>query len=287
MWRVSCFVAALVSAGWVVGCAHPERAADRQYEELRQAVTRIQAEQDGTNRRLGALEVAAVEQREQGKKAASEPAGAPKPPARVVELGSPAPEVIDDDDDPKRPVISVVGAGRTRARTNGVARIVESEPGAPPAGVSGPAVVTDDGAASSALDPEAKRAYESALALVRGKKYDRGLEAFAAFLVKWPDHPYADNATYWRGEAHFAQGDYAKAVEQFEAVATRSRTGNKIPDALLKLGICQEKLGAHEKAAAYFERLRREFPTSNAAKRIPARRTKTDAVTPKGPKESR
>jgi len=105
--------------------------------------------------------------------------------------------------------------------------------------------------------------------LLGQRKYNDALEQFAAFLVKWPDHPFADNATYWRGEAYFAQSDYAHAAEQFEGVVVRFPNGNKVPDALLKLGICQQRLNNPEKAKSYFDKLVREFPKSDAARRIP------------------
>ncbi len=75
---------------------------------------------------------------------------------------------------------------------------------------------------------------------------------------------------YWRGEAYFAQGDYVRAVEQFDGVIARFPLGGKTPDALLKLGICQQKLGNPQKAQTYFEKLGREWPRSDAARRIPS-----------------
>src|SRR6185436_15210838 len=99
-----------------------------------------------------------------------------------------------------------------------------------------------------------------------------------------PDHPYVENATYWRGEGYFAQGDYAKAAAEFEAVATRPSLGVKTPDALLKLGMCQEKLGQADKARTSYDRLQREFPKSDAARRIPQAATKTDAPASRGPR---
>jgi tol-pal system protein YbgF len=137
----------------------------------------------------------------------------------------------------------------------------------PNGGTAGPPIQAG-GPKPSAIDPDAKRAYDGALALVNAKKYTEALDAFAAFLVKWPDHPNADNAHYWRGECYFAQGEYARAAEQFEGVITRFPLGNKVPDALLKLGMCQEKLGNPQKAQQTFDRLQREFPRSEAVRRI-------------------
>jgi len=122
----------------------------------------------------------------------------------------------------------------------------------------------------SALDPEAKKAYDAALALVNGKQYSQALDAFAGFMLRYPDHPYAANAMYWRGECYFAQGEYVRAAEQFEGVVARFPLGGKTPDALLKLGICQQKLQNPQKAQTYFDKLTREWPRSDAVKLIPA-----------------
>jgi tol-pal system protein YbgF len=123
---------------------------------------------------------------------------------------------------------------------------------------------------TSALDPEAKRAYDAALALVTAKHCDKALDAFAAFLVKWPDHPYADNAMFWRGECYFQAGDYAHAAEQLEGVLARFPAGNKAPDALLKLGMAEAKLGNAAKAKDCFDRLLQLYPQSEAARRVPS-----------------
>jgi tol-pal system protein YbgF len=142
---------------------------------------------------------------------------------------------------------------------------------------------SDDGSGqprSSALDPAAKPAYESAIALVNAHQYDRALDAFAAFLVKYPDHPYADNAMYWRGECYFAKGDYLHASEQFEGTVTRFPAGNKAPDALLKLGMSHQKLGNPAKAKECFDRLAHSYPQSEAARHIPP--VFTSATTPRG-----
>jgi len=159
------------------------------------------------------------------------------------------------DDPGPRPVIRAHGAGHAQT----VEETLPDESQAPRA----------DGPRPSALDPDARKAYDAALALVNGKQYTQALDAFAAFLLKYPDHPYVANAMYWRGECYFAQGDYLRAVEQFEGVVARFPLGGKTPDALLKLGICQQKLGNPQKAKTYFDKLTSEWPRSDAARRIP------------------
>lgn len=203
----------------------------------------MQADHDRFDQRLGALEVAVADEKSPRAESTNTGTGPAAPAARVVQLGGPSEAEPADPNDPgARPDIKVTGVpgaapSRPRAGKSGRARIEESDSGG----------VRSDGVRSSALDPDAKKAYETALAQVQGKQLDRGLEGLAAFLVRWPDHPYAENAMYWRGEAYFAQGEYLRAAEQFEAVIARFG-GNKAPDALLKIGMCHDRLGASQRA---------------------------------------
>lgn len=274
---LSLCVALSAAAG---ACARPETTADRQLSAMREQVTRMQSDHDKVEQRLGALELAANdEKRPRADLAAA--AAVPTstlPPARVVHLGGSSDAESADPNAPgERPDIRLTGAGSSRPRsgkTGGRARIEETK-------VQG---LGFDASRSTALDPEAKNAYEAALAQVQSKQYDRGLEGLSAFLVRWPGHPYAENALYWRGEAYFGKGEYLRAAEQFEGVLARFGGGNKGPDALLKLGLCHERLGASSRAREYWDRLKNEFPRSDAAKRIPARRRESSR---KGPKENR
>jgi tol-pal system protein YbgF len=239
--------------------------------QMREEISRVQADRDRFEQRVNQLELQAAESRDP-KKAdkPADPGSAPAaqtPKLRIVHLAPGQPEeapatpppapVTEEDDGAPRPTIRVVGTpGRGRVPD----RIEQTNPEEPqPARPGRP----------SALDPEARRAYDAALALVQSGKHAQALDAFAAFLVRWPDHPYADNATYWRGEAYYAQGEFMRAAEQFEGVLARFPSGNKAPDALLKLGMCHVKLGNPQKAKALFERLLKEHPRSDAAKRIP------------------
>ncbi len=264
----------------LAGCGRPETAADRQFAEMREQVSKMEAENDKLDQRLGVVEDAVAD----NKLARAENGGGALPPpqaGRVVQLGGPSDSDPADPNDPTaRPdirVSGVPGAAPMRPRSGksgGRARIEESEP-------SGRA----DGPRSSALDPDAKTAYETALAQVQGKNYDKGLEGLNAFLARWPDHPYAENALYWRGEAYFAQGEYLRAAEQFDSVLSRPGSGNKAPDALLKLGMCHDRLGNAQRAREYWDRLKNDYPRSDAAKRIPATTGRKTSGTSTGARE--
>lgn len=244
MRRVICVAAVFA---FISGCAHPETAADRHRAEMSDELTNLQSSQDKHMDALGGSEASAPRAK-----------GAPPPSPRAVQLGE-GEEGSDDPNDPNaRPEIKVVGT--PNGRTTRFRSYDE--------GVAGGSGTKADPAKVPAVDPDARKAYEAALTLVGEKKYDKALEALSAFLVKWPDHPYVENATYWRGEVYFAQGQYQKAIEQFESVVSRG-LGTKTPDALLKIGMSHEKLGAPDRAKETFEKLRREHPKSEAARKIP------------------
>jgi tol-pal system protein YbgF len=249
-------------------------AEERNLDEMSQQIEHLQVDRDEENAKILAAEAADTHFANEGLPARKPAPNDPPPP--VVNLGEQGQGDVDapDTDDPApRPTIRLYGSQRGSARN-----------------VDDSSSFIDDGSGnrtpvpsgtSSALDPAAKPAYEAAIALVSARQYDRALEALAAFLVKWPDHPYADNAMYWRGECYFAKGDYLRAAEQFEGVVTRFPAGNKAPDALLKLGISQQKLGNPLKAKEYFDRLAQTYPQSAAARRIPP--VTIPAATPAGP----
>jgi tol-pal system protein YbgF len=189
-----------------------------------------------------------------------------RPPPPIVQLGEDGTDTgdsaeADPQDTSPRPSIRVFGS--VRSGRNGTTIVDEQVEN----------TTTDDRSApppTSSLAPEAKRAYDAAMTLFNAKRYDQALDALAAFLVKWPDHPYADNAMYWRGECYFAKGDYARAADQFEGVVKRFPAGDKVPDALLKLGMSQDKLGHGAKAKESYDRLVHQFPDSDAAHHVPS-----------------
>jgi|HubBroStandDraft_2_1064218.scaffolds.fasta_scaffold45790_2 tol-pal system protein YbgF len=248
------------------GCAGE----DKQLDSMRSELDEIESSRDEADRKATLPpDVDSTDVAPRVVASASPPAPAAAPVVAVpreVTLGAfdEAPdEYADTEDSSPRPTIHVIGSPRPgRGGWRGDDQVEQS-------GV-------DDGAAAaqaaqpSALDPAAKHAYEAALALVNARQYPQALDALAAFLVKWPDHPYANNAMYWRGEAYFARGEYARASEQFEGVLARYPGGNKVPDALLKLGLCAQKAGDPAKAKSYFDRLTQQYPQSEAARRIPS-----------------
>lgn len=119
---------------------------------------------------------------------------------------------------------------------------------------------------------DASSDYRAAVELVKAGKHDDAIAALRAFIARYPRHDYADNAQYWLGEAFYAQKDFAHALTEFRAVIEVYPRGNKVPDALLKVGYCYQALGQGEKAHAVLEQVVSRYPKSEpatlAAKRL-------------------
>jgi tol-pal system protein YbgF len=114
--------------------------------------------------------------------------------------------------------------------------------------------------------------YRAAVELVKAGKHDDAVAALRAFVKAHPNHDYADNAQYWLGETFYAQKDYQHALVEFRATIETYPSGNKVPDALLKVGYCYQALGQNEKARAVLEQVVNLYPKSEpaalAAKRL-------------------
>ncbi|MES1172261.1 MAG: tol-pal system protein YbgF [Bacteroidota bacterium] len=119
--------------------------------------------------------------------------------------------------------------------------------------------------------PDALREYRGALESLRAGRPQEALAAFDQFLQTNPQHDYADNAQYWIGECHYDQRHLRAAEQAFRRVVERYPRGNKVPDAMLKLGFTMQGLGDEAGGRAVLESLTRAFPKHGAARMASAR----------------
>lgn len=108
------------------------------------------------------------------------------------------------------------------------------------------------------------------LDLTRGD-YDLAEMGFRDFLQANPESELADNACYWIGECHYAQEQYLEALARFRQVTEEFPGADKVPAAMLKMGLTYMQLGEGDKAEESFERLAAEYPYSEEAAAARAR----------------
>jgi tol-pal system protein YbgF len=182
--------------------------------------------------------------------------GAPPPPSVAALPGPVAPPIVPPPPPGALDRLPVV--------------MTPGEPDSVPAIPLTPVVVATAAPATATVesdphDPIALE-YRAALAHVSQREWDQALSALGRFVTAHPSHPYADNAMYWRGEVLYAQRDYPGAIAELSAMIERFPHGNKVPDALLRIGFSYQRLGERERAREIFRRVREQFPGTVAAR---------------------
>jgi tol-pal system protein YbgF len=77
--------------------------------------------------------------------------------------------------------------------------------------------------------------YDTALAILREGRYPEAAQAFKKFLADHPGSTYADNASYWLGEAYYVTRDFDRAQGAFQSVADTFPQSAKVPGSRLKI----------------------------------------------------
>ena len=128
---------------------------------------------------------------------------------------------------------------------------------------------------SSVASPSPERAapaaeplalYKSAYDDLRAGRHEAAEHGFREFVRRYPHHDYADNAQYWLGECFYDHKRYDKAAPEFRAVLTRWPTGNKAPDAMVKLGFSLIALGELDKGGKVLREVPATYPRTEAAR---------------------
>jgi tol-pal system protein YbgF len=162
---------------------------------------------------------------------------------------------------------------------------VSSPPVSPPAGGGTPATAgtqgpvgtgaaaTPAGTTTGASPPPATTsgggdptvAYDQATRDLTEGRYVLALNGYRDFLRKYPTLELADNAQYGVAECFFAQAAFDSAATEYGKVGDRWPRGDRVPAALYKLGLCQDRLGRAADAKKTFEDLVKRFPGASEA----------------------
>lgn len=112
-----------------------------------------------------------------------------------------------------------------------------------------------------------KALYDKALGLYFAEKPEQARETFQEFTEKYPQSSLMPNAWYWKGETHYMEKDYPRAILTFRQVLEKFPDDPKAPDALLKIGYAYERLGDFRNALFYLGVLTQDYPDSASAGR--------------------
>lgn len=107
--------------------------------------------------------------------------------------------------------------------------------------------------------------YKAGLKHYRQQEFEPAIQLFETFLDANPPIDYVDNALYWLGECYYGLGRYNDAARYFHRIVKEFPDANKVPDALLKVGLTYMRLEKPESAREVMYYLIEAYPKSDAA----------------------
>jgi tol-pal system protein YbgF len=127
-----------------------------------------------------------------------------------------------------------------------------------------PAKVSVDGKEFIA-DPEERRQYEDAMALLRKGEFPAAAAAMVAFQKKFPQSGYTESVLFWLGNAHYGNRSFKDAIAAFRAMVRMAPSNPRAPEALLSIANCQVELKDTKAARRTIDELVKTYPQSEAA----------------------
>jgi tol-pal system protein YbgF len=119
---------------------------------------------------------------------------------------------------------------------------------------------------ASATTTPAAELYRAGTAQLKAKNVDAAMLSFYDLIVTYPSDPLRESAQFLVADIYFTQKDYRGALAEFEALIAAVPRGERVPDALLKVGQCQKSLGDAGRAKRTWERVVKDYPASVAAR---------------------
>jgi tol-pal system protein YbgF len=114
-------------------------------------------------------------------------------------------------------------------------------------------------------DPDEKKAYDDAIATLRGGDFDKSVQALAGFQKRYPASGYTDSVRFWLGNALYGKRDYKEAIAAFRAFVAAAPEHPRAPEALLALANTQAEMKDARGAKKTIEDLVKTYPQSEAA----------------------
>jgi tol-pal system protein YbgF len=113
--------------------------------------------------------------------------------------------------------------------------------------------------------PDPSQLYEEAAQDLTQGRYSMALGGFRDFVRRFPSDDRTDNAQYGIGECFYAQAMFDSAATEFALVGQNYPAADRVPAALYKLALSQEKLKQTAEAKQTLNDLVKRFPLSGEA----------------------
>jgi tol-pal system protein YbgF len=113
--------------------------------------------------------------------------------------------------------------------------------------------------------PDPNQLYDEAAQDLTQGRYSMALKGFRDFVQRFPASELADNAQYGVGECFFAQSMFDSSATEYARVDKDHPDGDRVPAALYKLALSQEKLKQTAEAKKTLNDLVKRYPLSGEA----------------------
>src|SRR5258705_1294461 len=134
-------------------------------------------------------------------------------------------------------------------------RLLPSAPsGFAPSPLPSPAPSSGATLLPSATTTPAAELYRAGTAQLKAKNFDAATLSFYDLIVTYPSDPLRESAQFLVADIYFTQKDYRGALAEFEALIDAVPRGERVSDALLKIGQCQKSLGDVSRARRTWKR---------------------------------
>lgn len=127
-----------------------------------------------------------------------------------------------------------------------------------------PVKVAIDGREAT-VPQEEKRAYDEAIAAIRGGDFDKAVALLSNFQRKFPESAYTDSVRFWLGNALYGKRDYKEAIAAFRGFIAGAGEHPRAPEAMLALANSQAEMKDARGARKTIEDLMKTYPQSEAA----------------------
>ena len=109
------------------------------------------------------------------------------------------------------------------------------------------------------------RAFEAAYGFLKAGSYQKALDAFEAFLKKFPDSVHVPNVHYQMGNAYFEVNEYKSALTSYQTLVRKYSFSPHVADAMLGVAACQQELDDKVEARKTLQQVIAKYPGSATA----------------------
>ena len=151
---------------------------------------------------------------------------------------------------------------------NNAVKVLQAPPPAPPPASPGATGgdTSGPGPAASSL-PSATDLYNNATRDRSTGKLDLALQEFSDYLKYYGNAEYAPNAQYYIAFIHYSQGDYDKALKEFDMVLEKyPDDNNKRAESMFYKGMTLVRLGRRTQGAEEFKEFLKRFPNHDLSR---------------------